>query len=130
MSFEIVKLGVEPRICPAPLAVTVEEKHVVFRLDAALAKECGAKRGTLYALGYDDKAGLVALVEDPGNKSGYAAKALTTDVKKSTRATVTFPRVDLLARIFPEPKPITALTLFEKRAPGKVVFHIPEKRKS
>ena len=124
--FELVKLDAPQRICSSPLAVTVRKTTVQFRLDKDLAKECNAKRGTLYALGYDDKAGLVALVEDPQNQSGYAVKALGGD-KRSQRVTLTFPRVDLLARIFPEGGPIRPLALFAKRAPGKIVFHVPER---
>lgn len=126
MSFEIVKLATPPRICSSALAVTVRNTKVLFRLSSELAKECKATRGKLYALGYDAEARLLALVEDAENKCGYAAKVLTDKSVKSGRAIIEFPRVDLLARIFPEPAGIRGLKLFEKRGPGKIVFWIPE----
>lgn len=128
MSFEIVKLSVRPRLCSSALAVTVYPTKVKFRLDSDIAKECKAKRGMLYSIAYDDKAGLIALVEDPENKSGYAAKALSDVKMKSARVVLEFPRVDLLARIFPDSGGIKGLRLFEKRGPGKIVFHVPERR--
>jgi hypothetical protein len=99
---------------------------VVFRVDASLAVEANLKKGTLVSLAYDAGAGLLALVEDAGNKSGSAAKCLQDAGQKNTRVTIEMPRVDLLARVFPKVAPITGLRLFEKRGPGKIVFHAPD----
>lgn len=127
MNFQPVKFDSSKKVCPLPLAVTATRHSVVFRVSRALATEGKIKHGDLYSLYYDDGPALFALVDDAENKSGEARQmsASQKDKKIPQSFTVTFPRTDLVARIWKKEAKISGLFLFDNRGPGKIVFHKP-----
>ena len=128
MNFLPVQFDSARKVCPLPLAVTVERTHVKFRISKDLVAEGKISLGDLYSIYYDDGASLFAIVGDPENKSGNAKKFLASSSKKNASKqalNISFPRTDLLARIWKKEAKITGIPLFEKRGPGKIVFYAP-----
>ena len=131
MNFKPVSFSGARQACPLPLAITVAQTSVAFRASRELVAECKLTTGALYSLYYDDGPALFALVSDPKNESKQARKWLGNEAKSKGNAqamTITFPRSDLVARIWKKTRRISGLDLFEKRGPGKIVFHSPAEK--
>lgn len=131
-NFKPVAFRSSRKSCPLPLAVTADFRTVAFRLSAELVAETKAKAGDLYSIYFDNLAALFAIVPDPQNKTGEARRMLSAAGKKDgsygKTLKLTFPRTDLLAKIWKDEAKIAGLSLFEGRAPGKIVFHAPAEK--
>lgn len=130
-NFKPVSFASAKKCCMSPLAVSVGRNDVSFRLASDLVNECKIGTDDLFALCHDSDAGLFALVADPKNETGEARKMRVVGGAKGGKLgrtlKVTFPRTDLLAQIWEDKAPITGLKLFDRRGPGKLVFHAPSK---
>lgn len=108
-----------------PLAVAAERNRVRFRASKELVEECDLKPGLLSSVYYDDKAGQLAIMSDPTNKTGEARKWRACGPRSSSLI-IEFPRTDLFERLWPEKKGMEGLELNEKRRPGTILFFVPE----
>lgn len=126
MNFKPVNFDSVKKVCPLPLAITVDKTNVKFRLLHTFVTECKAKRDDLFSLYYEPEENLFAIVPDQENKSGNAKRLLGSKLKANKHSmSITFPKVDIIKKTWTKEASITGIPLFEKRGIGKIVFRAP-----